>query len=372
MSVVPQIATVPGPVLVIGSGLLGASVGLGLRHLGVPVDISDASPTTESVAQDIGAGVSVRAQRTEGTVPAEPALVVVATPPDVVAELVVRALAEHPGAVVIDIASVKSGILDAVTAAGADLSRYVGTHPMAGREKSGPVAARGELFTSMPWVICPTEQTSAHAIATAKNLAGDLGASVTVMDSREHDETVALISHLPQVMASLLASRLQDTPLHHLSLSGQGLRDTTRIAGSDPGLWVQILSANAARLLDSLHGVRTDLDRLIATLQDPAAGGSALDIAELMAEGNAGQARIPGKHGGAPRAFATLTVAVDDTPGTLARLLQEIGDIGVNLEDLRLEHSPGQPVGLAVVSVDPNRRDELVEALQQRAWKVVQ
>lgn len=372
MTVVPEIATVPGPVLVIGSGLLGTSVGLGLRHLGVPVDLRDASPTTEAVAQDIGAGRSVRAQRAEGREPAEPALVVVATPPDVVAELVVEALAEHPGAVVIDIASVKAGILDAVTAAGADLSRYVGTHPMAGREKSGPVAGRGELFTSMPWVICPTEHTSAHALATAKNLAVDLGATITVMDAREHDETVALVSHLPQVMSSLLATRLQDTPLHHLSLAGQGLRDTTRIAGSDPGLWVQILAANAARLVDSLHGVRGDLDRLIATLQDPAADGARLDIAQLMAEGNAGQARIPGKHGGAPRAFTTLTVAVNDTPGTLARLLHEIGEIGVNLEDLRLEHSPGQPVGLAVISVDPNRRDELVTALQQREWKVVQ
>ena len=160
--------------------------------------------------------------------------------------------------------------------------------------------------------------------------------------------------------------------MHHLSLSGQGLRDTTRIAGSDPALWVQILSANARPIVESLHEVRSDLNRLIATLENPTAGGARLDIAQLMAEGNSGQARIPGKHGGAPKAFATLTVAVDDTPGTLARLLAEIGEIGVNLEDLRLEHSPGQPVGLAVVSVDPNRRDELVDALNDRNWKVVQ
>ena len=369
---VPAIASTSGPVLVIGAGLLGASIGLGLQHLGVRVYVRDASPTTEAVAQDIGAGQSVRAVHEAGQTLSDPALVVVAAPPDVVAELVVEALSDFPDAVVIDIASVKSSILDDVAAAGADLSRYVGTHPMAGREKSGPVAARGELFTSMPWVICPTETTSARAITTAKNLAVDLGATVTVMDAAEHDETVALISHLPQVMSSLLASRLQDTPLHHLSLSGQGLRDTTRIAGSDPSLWVQILSANAQPIVDSLYGVRTDLDRLISTLENPTAGGARLDIAQLMAEGNSGQARIPGKHGGAPKAFATLTVAVDDTPGTLARLLAEIGEIGVNLEDLRLEHSPGQPVGLAVVSVDPNRRDELVDALYERNWKVVQ
>ena len=372
MSVVPATATSTGPVLVVGSGLLGASIGLGLRHLGVEVLVRDSSPTTEAVAQDIGAGRSVRALWDAGEQLPEPTLVVVAAPPDVVSELVVEALAEHPRAVVLDIASVKAPILDAVAAAGADLTRYVGTHPMAGREKSGPVAARGELFTSMPWVICPGPETQAVAIAAAKNLAVDLGATVTVMEPAEHDETVALISHLPQVMSSLLASRLQDTPLHHLSLAGQGLRDTTRIAGSDPGLWVQILAANARPVVQSLYEVREDVERLIATLENPAGDGARLDIARLMAEGNAGQARIPGKHGGAPKAFATFTVAVDDTPGTIARLLTEIGEIGVNLEDMRLEHSPGQPVGLVTASVEPNRCADLVDELQTRGWKVVQ
>ena len=126
---------------------------------------------------------------------------------------------------------------------------------------------------------------------------------------------MALISHLPQVMSSLLASRLQDTPLHPLSLAGNGLRDVTRIAASDPGLWVQILSANAAPVVDILHGVREDLDRLIGTLEAPRRPGARLDIAQLMSEGNAGQARIPGKHGGPPQAFASLTVLVDDNPG---------------------------------------------------------
>ncbi|CAL8897374.1 prephenate dehydrogenase [Kocuria varians] len=369
---VPAIATSTGPVLVIGSGLLGASVGLGLRHLGLDVYVRDSSPTTEAVAQDIGAGRSVRALQAAGEQLPEPELVVVAAPPDVVVELTVQALAEHPRAVVLDIASVKAPILDGVRAAGADLTRYVGTHPMAGREKSGPVAARGELFTSMPWVVCPGPEAGARAISVAKNLAVDLGATLTMMEPQEHDETVALISHVPQVMSSLLASRLQDTPLHHLSLAGQGLRDTTRIAGSDPGLWVQILSANAQPVVRSLHEVRKDLDRLIATLEHPEADGARLDIAQLMAEGNAGQARIPGKHGGAPKAFSTFTVAVDDTPGTIARLLTEIGEIGVNLEDMRLEHSPGQPVGLVTVSVEPNRYADLVDELQARGWKVVQ
>ena len=356
-----------GPVVVIGTGLLGTSIGLGLRGRGVAVYLSDPSPTNQAVAVDIGAGLPLAAMGGES-----PELVVVASPPDVTADVVERALADYPYATVVDIASVKAAILNDLRTRSADLSRYVGTHPMAGREKSGPVAARGELFTSMPWVVCPTEESSAGAVQAARALATDLGAVVSQFTAEEHDGAVALVSHLPQVMSSLLATRLQDTPLHALSLAGNGLRDTTRIAASDPTLWVQILGANAGKVVQILYGVRDDLNRLIGTLEDPAAAGARLDLAQLMSEGNAGQARIPGKHGGPPQAYSWLTVLVDDRPGQIARLLTEIGEIGVNLEDLRLDHSSGQNVGMVEISVLPSAHDLLVEALSDRGWRVLQ
>lgn len=373
-------SAIAGPVLIIGSGLLGASVGLGLRALGVRVFVSDVSPTVEAVAQDIGAGISVRAEAARRgsaeTQPAQvlteqPQLVVVAAPPDVTATLVIEALGDFPEATVIDIASVKGPILHEVLASGADASRYVGTHPMAGRERSGPVAARGELFTSRPFVICRHDAVRAESVRLAQTLGVELGSTITYLSVEEHDRSVALISHVPQVMSSLLASRLQETPLYALGLAGQGLRDTVRIAASDPGLWIQILSANAEPVVQTLYGVRDDLERLIATLENPTAPGARLDIAQLMSEGNAGVARIPGKHGGSPTAFAHLTVLVDDTPGQIARLLHEIGELGVNLEDLRLEHSPGQPVGMAELAVNPNEHDKLVQDLTSAGWKVV-
>jgi prephenate dehydrogenase len=356
-----------GPVVVIGTGLLGTSIGLGLRGRGVPVYLSDPSPTNQAVAVDIGAG-----QPLAGLAGAAPQLVVVAAPPDVTADVVAKALADYPDSVVVDIASVKAEILSTLRSRGVDLSRYVGTHPMAGREKSGPVAARGELFTSMPWVVCPSEETSGAALQTARSLATDLGAVVSQFTADEHDEAVALVSHLPQVMSSLLASRLQGTPLHALSLAGNGLRDVTRIAASDPSLWVQILGGNAAKVVEILYGVREDLNRLIGTLEEPTAPGARLDLAQLMSEGNAGQARIPGKHGGPPQAYSWLTVLVDDKPGQIARLLTEIGEIGVNLEDLRLDHSSGQNVGMVEISVLPNKHDHLIEALNDRGWRVLQ
>ncbi|MFJ4170462.1 prephenate dehydrogenase [Paenarthrobacter sp. NPDC089714] len=355
-----------GPVVVLGTGLLGASIGLGLRGRGVPVFLFDTSPTNQAVAVDIGAG------RPLDELDAQPQLVVVAAPPDVTADVVEKALADYPEAVVVDIASVKAAIQADLRSRGVDMSRYVGTHPMAGREKSGPVAARGELFTSMPWVICPSDETADEARQVARSLAGDLGAFVSQFSADEHDEAVALVSHLPQIMSSLLASRLQGTPLHALSLAGNGLRDTTRIAASDPTLWVQILGGNADKVVEILHGVREDLNRLIGTLEDPLAPGARLDLAQLISEGNAGQARIPGKHGGPPQAYSWLTILVDDRPGQIAQLLTEIGEIGVNLEDLRLDHSSGQNVGMVEISVLPSKHDLLVEALTDRGWRVLQ
>ncbi|NOJ59860.1 prephenate dehydrogenase [Arthrobacter sp. 260] len=358
-----------GPVLIVGTGLLGASIGLGLRTRGIDVVLTDISPSTQAVAEDIGAGRSLTPVET-----LDPELVVIAAPPDVTADLGIKALTEYPNAVVVDIASVKASVLDQLETAvdEAALGRYVGTHPMAGREKSGPVAASAELFTSMPWVVCAGPQSTAAAIRTAEALAIDLGAVVARMSAEEHDQSVALISHLPQVLSSLVASRLQDSPPHALALAGNGLRDVTRIAASDPRLWVQILSANAERLVEILYGVREDLNRLIGTLENPTGAGSRLDMAQLISEGNVGQARIPGKHGTPPEAFARMTVLVDDVPGQIARLLTEIGDAGINLEDLRLEHSPGRQVGMAEISVVPGKRHDLLEFLTANGWKVVQ
>jgi prephenate dehydrogenase len=170
-------------------------------------------------------------------------------------------------------------------------------------------------------------------------------------------------------VASLLAARLVDAPSHATDLAGQGLRDTTRIAASDPALWIQILTANAARIVPVLSDLRDDLDAILEALEDPHAAGSPRALADLLAAGNAGVARIPGKHGADLR-LASLVVLIDDTPGQLARLLGEIGDLGVNLEDLRLEHSPGAPIGIVEVQVAPEAAGELEADLVQRGWRV--
>lgn len=365
-------AATTGPVRVVGTGLLGASVGLALRSMGVDVVLHDPSRVTVMLARDLGAG------RLPAPDDAPPALVVVAAPPDVTGDVVAAELAAHPRAVVTDVASVKGAILATLRGAGADLTRYVGSHPMAGSERSGPTAARPDLFVGRPWVVVGTEASTPEAVLAVRTLVTDLGATPLMLDARVHDEAVAVVSHLPQVASSLVAARLRDADPAALDLAGQGLRDVTRIAAGDPALWTAILAANAGAVLPALRATRDDLDAVVAALEqvvaaeDPHAlpGGALGTLAAAVAAGNAGVARIPGKHGGARRAYDVVTVLVPDRPGELARLLADVGAAGINLEELGLEHAPRQPVGLASISVLPGLGATLEGELTTRGWKV--
>jgi prephenate dehydrogenase len=351
-------------VRVVGSGLLGASIGLGLSAKGAEVIVDDASPSTRNLAIAYGAG---RAPALDDA----PGLIVVAVPPDVVADVVAAELERFPEALVTDVASVKLAPLEQLRARGADLSRYLGSHPMAGRERGGAVSARADLFVGRPWILAGHEAISYRRAAAIEHMALDLGAVPIEMDAAVHDRSVALVSHAPQLVASLLASRLRDGSGAALGLVGQGLRDTTRIAGSNPELWVQILGANAAEVAAVLRPLRDELDTLIAALDDPESPASRRAIADALVAGNDGVARIPGKHGQDKR-FASLIVKVDDRPGELARLLTEIGEENVNMEDLRIEHSPDTRVGFAEIAVLPEAAHPLASALEQRGWTLME
>lgn len=351
-----------GPVRIVGVGLLGTSIGLGLSARGIEVILADASPTNLSIAIDYGAGRAAAAGDA-------PQLIVVCVPPDVTAEVVARELEAFSEAIVTDVASVKLAPLAELRARGADVSRYIGSHPLAGRERGGPLAGRADLFIGRPWVVAAHDAISYRQAGAIDDLILDLGAILVEMTPEEHDRSVALVSHVPQVVSTLMARRLTDAAGSALNLAGQGLRDVTRVAASDPELWVQILSSNAQPVRDILLAVRDDLDRFIGALENPSAPGARRKVAEELSGGNAGVARLPGKHG-QDRRFASMIVMVDDTPGQIARLLHEIGEVGVNLEDLRLEHSPGAQIGLVEISVLPEALNGLTEELAARGWRI--
>ncbi len=352
-----------GTVRIVGAGLVGTSVGLALSKAGLDVIIEDASPANARLAIDYGAG----RQPAEGDTPS---VIVVCVPPDVTANVVAAELSRFENAVVTDVASIKGQVLDELTKSGADVSRYVGSHPMAGRERGGALSGRADLFYSRPWVITPHETSSSAARTAIEMLALDLGAAPTVFDPFEHDRAVAVVSHVPQVISSLLAARLNDANLSDVALAGQGLRDTTRIAASDPKLWIQILGANSGEVAKVLVELSKDLTSVISALENVDAPGSLATIGDALSRGNRGVEQIPGKHGSRNNHYAQIIVMIDDKPGQLAKLLTEIGEIAINIEDLSLEHSPGAQIGLVELSVLPNVEAKLIDALNQRGWRI--
>jgi len=350
-------APVAGPVLVVGSGLLGASIGLALRRAGVQVWLDDVD--ADAVAEAVERGAGETWQPGAG----EPRLVVVAVPPAAAGAAMAKAGA-FADATVTDVTSVKAEPLAAARAAGADAARLVGGHPMAGRETSGAAAARHDLFDDRVWVISPLPESDPGRVEAVRDLVVTCGAVPVVMAPEDHDRAVALTSHAPQLLSSLLAARLLDADPEAVAVSGQGLRDMTRIAGSDPGLWQAILDSNAESVADVLEAYAQDLDAVIARLRRRD------DVADALARGVEGRLRIPGKHGAAATAYDLVPVIIKDEPGELARVFLAAGDLDVNLEDVRIDHVLGKPSGLVELSVRPEATGRLVEGLRSLGFDV--
>jgi prephenate dehydrogenase len=350
--------------LIVGSGLIGTSVALALRRHGVHVHLTDRDPRAARQAADLGAG-------TVDPPVAQVDLAVVAVSPSATAEVVSGLLAGNVAATVLDTCGVKDRVLREVAATVGAAPHFVGTHPMAGRERSGPLAARADLFEGRPWAVSPAgaEERSLARVALLLELCGAVRVDMAPAD---HDAAVALVSHVPQLAASLVAARLAEGDDAALALTGQGLRDVTRVAASDPDLWVDVLVANAEPVARVLSELRQDVDAVVHALHEVAEDveWARMSLREVLVRGNAGRARLPGKHGGRPTPYALVPVVLPDRPGQLGRLFADVGGAGINIEDIRIEHSPGQPVGLVELAVAPGAEAGLVEALQTLGWVV--
>ena len=235
---------------------------------------------------------------------------------------------------------------------------------MAGREVSGAVSARADLFLDRAWVITPTHETSVAAKEMVLEVITACGGQAVEMTAKDHDERVALISHLPQITSSLLAAQLSGSTPEALVLAGGGLRDTVRIAGSDPKLWGEILAANEAALMPLLISLQKDLSDLISAASGPAKWES------LVAAGRVGKSAIPGKHGGKSREYSYLPIVIDDRPGQLGSLFNACAKAEVNIEDLALEHSPGQLTAVITLAIAPEDIGRLSEFLTKDGWNV--
>ncbi len=355
---------------IVGAGLIGTSIGLALRGSS-DVVLSDTQPTALGRAVERGAG-----RQWDGREQA--ALVLLAVPPALIASTLSRMQRLDLGLTWSHVASVQSVVGNDIERLGCDLSSVCGGHPLAGRERSGPDAAVADLFWGRPWVLCPNPATSTNALAAVRELAERCGAEPVVMEPLEHDRAVAVVSHLPQVAASAVAARLLDAQATGVGLlAGPGLQDTTRIAASDPALWVDVLQGNAVHVAPLVREVSLDLAGLADALDsvaDPAAAPhtQALSVlTDLLVRGRAGRRLVPVKRGAHDQDFVTVPVSVPDRPGQLAGVLATAAAAGVNVEDVHVEHLPGRPRGVIQLLVHAGSVDVVRVALAAAGWDLV-
>lgn len=343
-------------VRVVGAGLIGTSIALGLASRGASVELHDEDQNALDLAKDLLAPhVKVGV----------PDLVIVATPPKTIVNVLKREFGNNPQATFIDVGSVKNNLVLEVETLTELAARFVGSHPMAGREVAGPSSAQADLFQGRAWILTPTSVTEESSIDLAKEVVEALGATAYIMSAPAHDSLLARISHLPQITSTALAGAIEQIG-DNLNLSGQGLRDMTRIANSDGELWSEILLENQNEVLKAI----SEYQDIIADLKDALESRDESALKNLFINGNKGRAKVSGKHGSKPRNYSHLLIVIKDEPGALSQLFEQCAAINANIEDLSIEHSPGQLTGLITLAFSPDDALRVQDHLLSHDWKV--
>jgi prephenate dehydrogenase len=334
-------------VALLGTGLVGGSIGLALTKAGVTVRGFDAAPEFAARAAELGAVAEIAPSVADAVAGAD--VVIVAVPVGRIAGLVVEALDAGAPAVT-DVGSVKLAVLDAVRAERPDAAaRYVGGHPMAGSEQDGLDGADADLFAGATWVLTPVADTDLTAHTAVRGVVGRLGAEVVEIPPDQHDALVAVVSHVPQLAATTLMNVAAEGADEHqllLRLAAGGFRDMTRIAAGHPGIWPDICVANRDAILAALDAYRASLDDVRALVEQT--DGAAL-LATLE-RGRAARRNLPvGRRTQGP--FTELRIPVPDRSGVIAEVASIAQGLGVNIVDIEVAHSIEGESGVLVLVV---------------------
>jgi prephenate dehydrogenase len=358
-------------VAVCGGGLIGASLVLALGARGHEVRVSDRDATVLADLQGIvdAAGLTRRVQVHADwlTAATDADIVIAAVPPTAIPDVLAAAApVARPDALLTDVAGVKSTVLsrvsDALGTSDGAVTRYIGGHPMAGSERSGPAAGDADLFSGATWVLTPTVASADDALARAGDLARGLGARVLVLTSEEHDTIVGLVSHLPQLVASVLADVAADALGVDrdavMAVAGPGFRDTTRIAASDPGLWLDIVEGNREAIVRALDVFRSRLDLVVDAVQT----GDDATLEEVLRRASAARQRLVPKE--LDEASQDLIVPLRDRPGEIARISGALGSAGINIEDLAMRHASARDRGSLLIRIRASAVDRAIGVLR--------
>jgi prephenate dehydrogenase len=344
----------PGRAVVVGTGLIGGSIGMRLRAVGWHVTGRDRDPARAERALELGALDAVGDD-------AEATITFVATPVAAIATEARRALGAG-GGLVTDVGGVKASVVEAV-----DDSRFVGGHPMAGSEQEGVEGANADLFQGATWVLTPTEGTDAAAYAQVRQIVGTLGAEVVTLPPDRHDKLVAVVSHVPHLTAAALMRLADERSEEHralLRLAAGGFRDMTRIASGHPGIWPDICSDNRTAIVDVLD----ELTAALQHLRDVVAVDDRKELLAALEQARAARVNLPARFRTAAD-LSEVRIPVPDRPGVVADVAILAADLDVNIVDLEIAHSTEGPQGVLVLLIESASVDLFRGGLIARGYR---
>src|SRR4051794_7613987 len=340
---------------VVGTGLMGASVGLAAKRAGVEhVTGFDGDPDSLRVAAERGAVDEASAGMEAAVAGAD--LVVVAVPVTQLASQVNAVLAAAPeSATVTDVGSTKQWSLGLA-------DRFVGGHPVCGREAHGPAHASADLFDGATWFLTPGAATDPDRYRLVHGFVVSLGAVPVAIDPQAHDRLLALTSHLPHALANVLVNQAGAGRIEGhdpLAAAGGSLRDMTRVAGANPRIWVDIFLENGPELAEALAEHRRRVEQLESWLTASDHGS----LARWIAEASSNRRRMLADAYPDPGALQRVTVRVPDRPGVLAGITQALGAERINIEDFELRHFSPERGGVLTMLVTGAAQAERAAAL---------
>jgi prephenate dehydrogenase len=339
---------------VVGTGLVGGSIGLALRRRGWHVTGTDEDEATVARALELGALDAV------GRDP-DAEVTFIATPVRAVAGAAREALASG-GGIVTDVGSVKASIVEAV-----DDPRFIGGHPMAGSEQDGIDGADADLFAGAVWVLTPTATTDAAHFARLRSVISDLGADVVALAPDHHDALVAVVSHVPHLAAASLMRLADDRSTEHralLRLAAGGFRDMTRIASGHPGIWPDICAENRTAIVDVLDGLLASLTEV----RDIVAEADRPGLLSVLEQARAARANLPSRLTGVGD-LCEVRIPVPDRAGVLAEVTTLAGTLDVNIADLEIAHSSEGDRGVLILLVEAGAAERLRGGLADQGYR---
>lgn len=348
-----QAGAEPKRAFIVGTGLIGGSIGLALRRLGWHVTGRDDDPTRARRAMELGALDAV------GSDP-DAEVIFVATPVSSVAQVACRLVT--PTSIVTDVGSVKARIVDQV-----DHPRFVGGHPMAGSEQEGVDGADPTLFEGATWVLTPTASTDPDAYARLRSIVSSLGADVVAIEPARHDALVAVVSHVPHLTAAALMTMAATGAEEHtalLRLAAGGFRDMTRIAAGHPGIWPDICADNRDAIVDVLDALVDTLRGLRTVVE----AGDRDSLLQTLERARHARVNLPPRVARADD-LVEMRVPIPDRPGVLAELTTLAGDLGVNIADLEIAHSAEGDRGVLLIVIEATSSDLLRGAFLARGYR---